>query len=76
MEYVEVLTWRNGNTERYYYESLEEATKYYQQDISTFNLATSISIESRLNKNEKWKPLFRFNRKNQEEYNKCLTQNI
>lgn len=76
MVYAEVLTWRNGNTERYDYESLEEATKYYQQDISTFNLATSISIESRLNKNEKWKPLFRFNRKNQEEYNKWLTQNI
>ncbi|QGF21090.1 hypothetical protein H1N72_gp27 [Lactococcus phage P596] len=76
MEYAEVITWRNGNTDRYDYESLEEANEYYQRDISLFNLATSITIESRLNKNEKWKPVFRFNRKNQEEYNKCLTQNI
>ena len=75
MEYAEIITWKHGLTTKYYYESLEEATEKYQQDISMFNLATSITIESRLNKNEKWKPLFRFNRKNQEEYNKCLTQN-
>lgn len=75
MEYAEVLTWRNGNTDRYIYDSLEKATENYQQDISTLTNSTSITIESRLNKNEKWKPLFRFNRKNQEEYNKCLTQN-
>lgn len=76
MEYAEVITWRNGDTDRYNYESLEEAQEKYQRDISTLTNATSITIESRLNKNEKWKPLFRFNRKNQEEYNKCLTQNI
>lgn len=76
MEYAEVLTWRNGNTDRYIYESLDYAKRIYQQDISMFTNTTSITIESRLNKNEKWKPLFRFNRKNQEEYNKCLTQDI
>lgn len=76
MQYAEVITWRNGDTDRYNYESIEEAQEKYQRDISVLNNATSITIESRLNKNEKWKPLFRFNRKNQEEYNKCLTQNI
>lgn len=76
MEYAEVITWRNGSTDRYFYESLEEAQENYQHDISILTSSTSITIESRLNKNEKWKPLFRFNRKNQEEYNKCLTQNI
>lgn len=76
MEYVEAVTWINGHTVNYFYETIEEATEHYQQDISTFNLISSITIASRLNKNEKWKPLFRFNRKNQEEYNKCLTQNI
>ena len=75
MEYVEVLTWKNGHKSNYFYDSLEEATEKYQQDISVLTNCTSITIESRLNKNEKWKPLFRFNRKNQEEYNKCLTQN-
>ncbi|ARM65978.1 hypothetical protein AM7_031 [Lactococcus phage AM7] len=76
MEYAEVITWKNGNTDRYDYESLEEAQEKYQRDIPTLTNSTSITIESRLNKNEKWKPLFRFNRRNQEEYNKCLTQNI
>lgn len=76
MEYVEVITWRNGNTDRYDYDSIEEATEKYQRDVSVLTNATSITIESRLTKNEKWKPLFRFNRRNQEEYNKCLTQNI
>ncbi len=76
MEYAEVITWSKGNTDRYFYESLEEANENYELDVSMFTNATSITIESRLNKNEKWKPLFRFNRKNQEEYNKCLTQNI
>lgn len=75
MEYAEVITWRNGHTDRYIYESLEEATEKYQQDISMLTASTSITIERRLNKNEKWKPLFRFNKKNQEVYNKCLTQN-
>ena len=75
MEYVEVLTWKNGHKGNYFYDSLEEATEKYQQDISVLTTCTSITIESRLNKNEKWKPLFRFNRKNQEVYNKCLTQN-
>ena len=75
MEYAEVITWRNGHTDRYGYGTLEEATEKYQQDISVLTNCTSITIESRLNKNDKWKPLFRFNRKKQEEYNKCLTQN-
>ncbi|BBI90363.1 hypothetical protein H1N69_gp27 [Lactococcus phage phiQ1] len=75
MEYAEVLTWKNGSTDRYIYDSLEEATEHYQEDILHLTTCTSITIESRLNKNDKWRPLFRFNRKNQEEYNKCLTQN-
>ncbi|ACP41703.1 hypothetical protein [Lactococcus phage P087] len=75
MEYAELITWRNWNTDRYFYDSIEEATEKYQRDISTLTNSTSITIESRLNKNEKWKPLFRFNRRNQEEYDKCLTQN-
>lgn len=75
MEYIEAINWINGHTVNYFYESIEEATEHYQQDISMFNHISSITIESRLNKNEKWKPLFRFNRKKQEEYNKCLTQN-
>ena len=75
MEYAEVITWRNGNTDRYGYESMDEAKENYQQDISMLTNSTSITIESRLNKFDTWKPLFRFNRKNQEEYNKCLTQN-
>lgn len=76
MEYAAVITWRNGYTDRCFYDSIEEAQEKYQEYISMLTNATSITIESRLNKNEKWKPLFRFNRKNQEEYNKCLTQNI
>lgn len=75
MEYAEVLTWENGDTDRFIYDSLEEATEKYQEDISMLTTCTSITIESRLNKNEKWKPLFRFNKKNQGVYNKCLTQN-
>lgn len=76
MEYAEVLTYKNSITDRYIYDSLEEAMDIYQEDISTLTTCTSITIESRLNEHEKWKPLLRFNRKNQEEYNKCLTQNI
>lgn len=76
MEYAEVLTWKNGSTDRYIYDSLEEATENYQQDISTLTSSTSITIESRLNRYDTWKPLFRFNKKKQEEYNKCLTQNM
>lgn len=76
MVYVEVITWGNGDTDRFCYDSIEEATEKYQRDVSVLTNATSITIESRLTKNEKWKPLFRFNRRNQEEYNKCLTQNI
>lgn len=75
MDYVEVITWNNGHKDNYFYESIEEATEKYKRDVSVLTYSTSITIESRLNKNEKWKPLFRFNRKNQEEYNKCLTQN-
>lgn len=76
MEYAEVLTYKNGDTDRYSYESLDYVMDIYQEDISMLTTCTSITIESRLNKNEKWKPLFRFNRKNQEVYNKWLTQNI
>ena len=68
MEYAEVLTWENGDTDRFVYNSLEEAKSIYQEDISRLTTCTSITIESRLNKNDKWKPLFRFNRKNQEVY--------
>lgn len=75
MEYAEVITYKNGDTDRYIYDSLEEATEHYQEDILHITSATGITIENRLNNSKKWKPLFRFNRKNQEVYNKCLTQN-
>nr|DAL74562.1 MAG TPA: hypothetical protein [Caudoviricetes sp.] len=68
MEYAEVITWRNGNTDRYCYDSIEEATEKYQRDVSVLTYSTSITIESRLDERDTWKPLFRFNRKNQEEY--------
>lgn len=73
MEYAEVITWKNGDTDRYIYDSLEEATEHYQEDILHLTSATGITIENRLNNPKKWKPLFRFNRKNQEVYDKCLT---
>lgn len=74
--YKEYIWWYGDEQPRIYeYDYLEGLMLAYKQDVHRKGIDKIIIIKTGDNIIGEWTPLFRYDRKNQEEYNKCLTQN-